>query len=303
MRASLAEVADRQPALQDAVQAVLGLSREIHARIVAPGGAAALAVVERRDPAQSLHGAAAAAGWRAGSAEYAWSAASASAAVSASGALASASASASGDTATCTFYATTAAASWATPDSAAATASSATYLATSGPAASRVMVATDRGGRREFGVRHTAPCPGAEPGAPAWTYAGCGCDRGHGGLRLRHGRAVAPHTGRTLDSHVLFEADLTTWALWWLGKFRMTLTVRAHWRPNGAFSLPSITLTRQAIRPADAPVFRLAASGDFAALVALFSARTASPHDRTDDGRTPLWVRAPSPSPSARVQS
>ncbi|KAF8246409.1 hypothetical protein K440DRAFT_367698 [Wilcoxina mikolae CBS 423.85] len=188
--------------------------------------------------------------------------------------------------ATSTSLSTTSASSCLSAATAVSAMSSSKYVSTVTPISSHISVSSNHAGRREFGIRHTAPCPGADPNAPLWTYANCACDRGYGQARYRSYRTMSPYSGRTLDSKYLFEADFTTWNTIF-GKFRFAVTVQAQ-QQGSSWSLPWITITKQNIRPVDAPVFQLAKQGDFEGLVELFRKGEASPHDRTVDGWTPL---------------
>jgi len=191
--------------------------------------------------------------------------------------------------ATSTSLSTTSASSCLTAAASVSAMSSSKFVSTVTPISSHISVSSNHAGRREFGIRHTAPCPGADPNAPLWTYANCGCDRGHGQARYRSYRTMASYSGRTLNSKYLFEAEFTTWNTIF-GKFRFTVTVKAQ-QQGSSWSLPCITITKQNIRSSDALVFQLAKRGDFEGLVELFRSGEASPHDRTADGWTPLLVR------------
>jgi len=143
--------------------------------------------------------------------------------------------------------------------------------------------------RRYLNQRHTPPCPGAEPDAPASSYLNCDCnDRGSAQIRYRSSTTVAPHSGRLLDKQYLVEADFTTWKTLF-GQFRFLLSVKAR-QQAWSLSFPIITFSKQHIVGYDAKIFDFAAKGDFNGIVELFRKGLASPNDRTIDGRTPLLV-------------
>jgi len=99
---------------------------------------------------------------------------------------------------------------------------------------------------------------------------------------------VAPHSGRTVDTQTLLLVDFVTWPTVF-GRLRLLLSVRSR-QEAWSLSFPSIALSKQNILPADAPIFELSRSGDFAGIVDLFRRGAASPNDRTADGQTPLSV-------------
>jgi len=143
--------------------------------------------------------------------------------------------------------------------------------------------------RRVLSQRHTPPCPGVDPEAPAWSFRDCNCnDRGLAQVRYRSSTTLAPHSGRQLHNQYLVEADLTTWKTLF-GQFRFLLSVKAQ-QQAWSLSFPIITFSKQNIVSLDAPIFKLAEKGDFRKMVELFRMGLASPNDRTIDGRTPLLV-------------
>lgn len=149
---------------------------------------------------------------------------------------------------------------------------------------------TDFSARRVVHRRHEYPCPGADPGAPPWSYRNCDCeDRGLAQVRYRSSATIAPHSRQQLDKQYLIEADFTTWKTLF-GQFRLLLSVTAQ-QQAWSLSFPTISFSKQNIVSGEAPIFKLAHRGDFRGIVELFRLGLASPNDRTIDGKTPLLVR------------